>query len=220
MKKVIYKNVKHLVMAAALPFCLSACDMAVPSQMSLDKIRLMETMQTSTIDLARLDHSKVDAIVRHYKRHGNGPVSLTVAYPAGDAAAEKTARGQGTALARYLRESGIDAVKTDFVQIAPEAYQSQAVLGFVALGAQPPKNCAVPIPGHTGDSSLGDMDAYLIGCETSTNLSKMLAHPEDLTGRAGVAPSESRRQGAVIENHRSGTRNPPLRGYTASGMGN
>jgi hypothetical protein len=48
----------------------------------------------------------------------------------------------------------------------------------------------------------------------------MVVQPSDLMGHAGTAQNESRREGAVTENYKSGKPNEPLKNaYTASTVG-
>jgi type IV pilus biogenesis protein CpaD/CtpE len=105
-------------------------------------------------------------------------------------------------------------------QVVKDAGQTRrGVLTYMAETAVPPRDCA-PMLGYNGTDNRAALEDYKFGCESKTALSRMVVQPSDLMGHAGTAQNESRREGAVTENYKSGKPNEPLKNaYTASTVG-
>jgi pilus biogenesis lipoprotein CpaD len=197
---------------------LMGCDVSTPSQLNVRHIQLREAVKTETLDALHLDTSRVNIIADAYVRNGRGPLSLTLSSLAGSAQQASDARKQGARYKEAFASYGVPDLKISYVTIEDPAYAGLAVVAYKSLVASPPKECG-RIPGYQGSDTLQNMDQYDIGCETQSVMSRMIADPSDLMGKAGTPNEDSRRQGAAVEKYKSGKPNDKLNGLSASTIG-
>lgn len=196
--------------AAVLSLGLAACDMTVPSQLETGHIRLSEQTRSLVLDAGKPDEAAARQAAKAFAQNGRGGQQLLVPYLGGDPLQETSARKSGAAWQALLAKNGMPDVQVDYVAVEDAALLKRAVLSYNVLSAQAPDGCVQRLTGYQGGDTLEDMHSYRIGCETRTALSKMIVNPEDLRGRDGTAPADSRRQGIVAERHMSGEKSEAL----------
>lgn len=209
---------RHAAIVLLSTLMLGACDVSTPSQLSVRQVQLKEEVKTTTFDARSLDSDAINGIASDYSRNGRGKVSLTLSYDASGAGAQMRAKKQATHWLNAFRQNGVNDMEVDYVAMTDSAYAGQAIVSYTALVASPPKDCG-RIPGYQGAETLAGAEGYGIGCETAAMLSKMVADPSDLMGKAGTPDDDSRRQGAVVENYKLGKQNQKLQGMNASAIG-
>lgn len=209
-------------MKKILPFLvlsvLTACDVSTPSQISLRQIQLREGVKTETLDARSVDLGKADMIADAYGRGGQGSATLTVSYPAGTTGARLAAERQGAAWREALRARGMKVDAPAVVEVQDAGRAGMAILSWRSLLAAPPQGCT-RIPGHQGSETINEIETYSIGCETQSAVSRMVANPQDLMGRAGLPDGDAKREGTMVDKHRAGTPNGKLNGLSASTVG-
>ena len=196
----------------------AGCDMSTPSQYNVTQIRVKETVKTETLNAFSVDADKVSLVAADYLRNGKGKMDITMSYRSGDPLKEIEIRQQGRNYQDAFARNGVKNVRVDYVAMTDAAYVGQAVISYPAVVAMAPQGCR-RIPGYQGADNIDEMEKYRIGCDTQTALSRMVAHPGDLEGNAGVPEGDSRRQGSVVEKYKAGTQNTPLQGLSASSIG-
>ena len=204
---------------ASVFFALTACNPVTPSQMSVEKIRIKEDVVVEMLDAGRVDAQRVNAIADQFVKTGKGKITLTVSYVPGRQT-EEAANRYGNAYRQAFKKRGVADVAVVTVPVADAQYAEKIVTTYKAVVAVPPEGCR-RIPGYQGTESLNDgAEQYQFGCEIKANISKMIADPSDLLGRAGSQDGDSRRSGAVVESFKAGTPNQKMQGMQASGVGN
>jgi type IV pilus biogenesis protein CpaD/CtpE len=166
-----------------------------------------------------LDTQKVDHIARDYIQNGQGTIDITVAYASGSPLDETRVRHRAEGLRQMLAERGVKDTKTSFVAVNDAQRAGIAVMSWPSIAAAAPKGCTERIPGTYGAETIYEVRKYKMGCEMQASISKMIADPSDLRGRAGAMDEDSRRQGAVVEGYKSGKPNVKLQGMNASTIG-
>lgn len=210
-----------LLAAVAMMMPLSACDVSTPSKVSVSPIRLKEQDAVFTLDAAHMDAGRIAKLSDDYHQKGRGPMNLVMPYPEGASPDQiSAARARGEAWQKAFARQGIADVGLTLVPLASgEAGAGSLIMRYKSLAALPPKNCE-RLPGHQGAEDLNGSDTYSFGCETNTAISKMIADPSDLDGKESASQDgESRRAGTVVEKYKAGTPNEPLKGFTASTVG-
>jgi type IV pilus biogenesis protein CpaD/CtpE len=197
---------------------LSACEASTPSHVSVGKIQVQEQMVAKTLDARHIDPARVDTIAEHFMRTGKGDMVLNVSYFSKDPAGRKQAQKEGEAYKKAFGQRGVTNFSVVTVPIADPRYASKAVLTYSALAASPPSGCN-ELPGYQGAENMETIDEYRFGCDTRAALSRMIADPSDLMGKAGTQNNDSRRSGPIIEPYKAGTPNQQMKGYQASGIG-
>lgn len=206
-----------VLMLSLLP--LAACDVTTPSQLRTGDIRLMDDVTTVTLDAYRLNKNDIYMISRQYQATAQGPMTVTVAYPAGDAPERVLLEARGKQLAEMLESNRVRDVKVDYVSVEGGELAGRTVLSYPARVARAPANCG-PLTGMQGTETLSDVEKYQFSCETKDMMSKMIAYPEDLMGVGGVTGGTSRSAGALMEGYQDGTPNEPFNdSQSASSLG-
>jgi type IV pilus biogenesis protein CpaD/CtpE len=207
-------------LAAALVtvLALSACDVSTPSQVTTEQIRLKDKMVTEVLDARHVDAARINVIADEFMHKAKGGMTLTVSYLFGDFSAMDAAQKQADVFKKSFEKRGVPNVSVVIVPMAEQQYADKVVVTYKALLALPPKNCR-RIPGYEGSETLAEVDEYQYGCEMKTAMSRMIADPSDLNGKAGSQDNDSRRDGATVETYRSGKPNDAMKGYQASKIG-
>lgn len=185
---------------------LSACDVTTPSQVKTGKIELRQGMVTQSLDVRSIDRGTVTALARDYLANGDGPMRMTVAYPAGEMKQQLEIEKRGAAYREAFAQNEVKDIRLDFVPVENPAYAGMAVVSYSALKAHAPSGCG-RIPGYDGSGTLEQVDKYELGCETKRAMSLMVADTDDLLGVPGTGKAPARRHGAVIETYQDGTPN-------------
>lgn len=185
---------------------VSACDVTTPSQVNVTRIQVQEDYRTEVFDLSKIDAEMVGRVARDYKEKAEGSMNILAAYHAGDSNAKVRTDMKGRKLMQMLTAEGVANSGFDLVPVEDPAKSGTAVVTYPVLAAVPPAGCR-SMTGANGGQSMADDEGYMLGCESQTALSRMIADPKDLLGREGLAPGDARRQGGVVEAYKAGTPN-------------
>mgnify|MGYP003388102039 CR=1 FL=1 len=211
-------QVSRLVWMLSVILALSACEASTPSQVYTGKIHVKEQMVTETMDARRVDPGRLDIVANNINKNSKGAVTVTVSYLTGDLVRPRVAEIQGASYKDALEARGITNVSVVTVPVTDAQYAGKAILAYRALTASTSKDCG-RIPGYQGTDNLDAADHYQFGCDMQSAMSKMVADPSDLMGKAGTEDNDSRRAGATVETYASGKPNTPLKGFQASSIG-
>ncbi len=211
---------KLFSMAGILTMALSmsACDMSTPSHLQVNKMVLREKAVAKSLEADHVDMAGVAVIAHDYTNRGKGAMVLNVPYEAHSDAAKKMAQGYGSSYQKAFIKSGVSDVSMVMVPVTDKNDAQKIVITYEALAALPADGCR-RLPGHDGPDNMDAVDGYAFGCEMQLQMSKMIANPADLAGRAGVQDNDSRRSGPFTEPYKSGVPNKKIQGYSASGIG-
>lgn len=194
---------------------LAGCDVTTPSQVHTGEIQVQDVMKTATVDPAHVNSESVEIIAKDYRMNGDGPMRLVVPFQPGNPLEKVAAEAEG---ARYQHAFALKGVK-DFrvsytATVEPKA---MAVVSYMALAAEPPRNCH-HMSSYYGGSAMKDVgDSADIGCEIKSAQAQMIARPADLLGVPGIPQDDARRQGTLVEKYKAGVQNSELGGLSASG---
>ena len=175
---------------------LSACstsDLTYESTFnSVDKIRLVESIEKTKISTDSLNSGTLNVLERYFRRHGEGPLDMTVTYDPKDHkkgaawAAREMARIKGD-----LANKGLENVDARILPVSGS--ESATFIRFVSVDALPPEECVdEAIGGLTTTSTDQDRD-YPIGCGVKTLFAKQISRKSDLRGRGGIDSANSER---------------------------
>ena len=189
--------------------------MYAASHFSENKIRVEEEKNVQEVALADLTPSVLQGVAAHYRKHGDGPLSLRVSYD--PHAHDLTAMGaseKAASIVAALREEGVVDVDARILPVR-DAGQSSAIFSYLSYSALPPEDCTL-MAGLESHSAEADED-YKLGCSVNTMFARQIARPKDLKGRANSDVSDGRRAANQVEVYRTGVPNDPLGGESASG---
>jgi type IV pilus biogenesis protein CpaD/CtpE len=206
-----------IVLGGALGIMLmaSACDLTTPSQVNTAKIKVKDKTITEVYSVDHVDLKHVAATARIVLRNGNKEVTMTVPYlPGGGGRAGDLAEAYKAAFAAQ----GVTHFSAELVAMTDSQDTDKAVVSYETQVAEQPESCS-RIPGFAGADSMDDYNDYQYGCETETNLSRMIDDPTDLLGKANPPEANSRRNGPITDPYQSGTPNSPMKGMQASSIG-
>ena len=202
---------KLLIIGAALT--LSACSMHAPSKVSQNRIQVEQENFVEEMDLRDVDGAYIASLGQHYNRHGSGPLYLTVAYDSGHGVSSATR--EVARLTAALRDEGVERVQGNVLPVADLGAYAKILVSYTAYNALAPKDCSL-MSGINTSQIEADPD-YKLGCSIDTLFAQQIARPKDLAGSfEGNDTSDGRRHANIIESYRSGERNKPLSGESAS----
>ncbi len=198
---------------------LSACDMSTPSQVNASKISVKENFVTKTFDVHRFDEAEANRLAQDIVQNGNSAMNLTISYLPDEYDANIEIAREDLAIFRgKFALRGVQNIEVVTVPVNRKSDAGKLIVSYKSLVASAPKECS-SIIGLVGGENMDGMNGYEFGCSMKSAISKMVADPADLLGRSSSSPVESRRQGAVVENYKSGVPNEPLKGFNASDIG-
>lgn len=203
----------------ALCMLLTACDLYEETAMNTSsKIQLQESRYSETYDVKDLDNLTMTSVVRHYTKHGDGPLDLTVTYdPKVSGAGAMKAGDEAARIATFLRKKGLSEVKTGIMPVVNSGKGMQALVSYDSFYAEAPQGCGT-IPGFADRrDEFEEEDGYELGCTRDTLIARQLARPADLKGRQISPTTDGRRVANSTETYRTGVPNQPLTGESASG---
>lgn len=199
-----------------LPACKAeVLDLTSPSSVHTGKIKVKDEMVTGTLSASHVDAARVSATAHGILRSEGREATLTIPYLPGD---EDHARKIGNDYRELFASEGVAKLTVDFISVKDPEIAKEAVIVYRALVAAPSAACK-SLPGKNGGEIMQDAADYEFRCETQAVVSKMVSDPADLLGRSGSAEGDSRRAGTLQEHHASGTPNDPLKGMSASKVG-
>lgn len=194
-----------LVLAAVAALALGGCArIDMPSQVSEQRIVLESDNYAQSYKTASVGAAQFDEIGDHFRRHGNGQAEVIVSY---DPYSKKNTAMKATdQLHRIIGELNRRQVKDIRGSILAADYsgdESEMIVGYNSVSAQPPEGCGM-MPGS--DVMKADLDPnYKLGCSVQTMVSRQVARPADLAGRApDMGDGDGRRARTVVERYRAG----------------
>lgn len=204
---------------------LSGCELydpVVETQVYPVKMRLQQNVRSQTFSAdQKVDHELIHQTVEHYKKAGEGHVTLLLRFQEGNRHQANAATKAGAEYKRLLSQHGVKNAKVQ-MQPMPQYSKENAeiIMSYQAWKASAPLGCENQrIPGYFGADGPDTMHDYKIGCESETYISKMVSRPKDLAGNSGMTEGDSRREATVVEGYKSGVPNEPLEGLQASDLG-
>ena len=200
----------------ALCMLLTACDLYEESTVNTTKMRLEESTYSQSFDVNSLSEGKMLEIARHYEKHGDGPMSLTVSYdPKSRSHGAMQASNEAARIVSYLGKKGVSNVESGIMPVVNSGPGMKALVTFDSYVATGPEGCEAM--GGTYDHT-EDLDKeYRLGCTRDMLFARQLARPADLKGRKISPTTDGRRVANSTETYRTGIPNEPLVGESASG---
>lgn len=197
---------------------LAACETIVhePTHLSQSKIKVEEDKIFEDVAVDALDADSLLALSHHYNRHGDGGIDLTVTYDPGASQGSAMRAGDDVVrIAKALRDGGADRVNANILPVKDQGPQSRALISYRAYTASGPDDCG-DIPGLKEANVDSDED-YELGCSLKAVMAKQIARPKDMRDRSHKdTTSDGRAASNIIEAYRTGARNEPLDGESAS----
>jgi len=199
----------------ALCMLLTGC-LYEPSSVSKNRIQVEQEEFRDKVSVASLNDSALKGLATHYRRHGDGPLNLTVTYdPKAKTANAMHAGDQIGRLVERLSFEGVSNVDANILPVKDQGGEMQALISYTAYNALAPKDCGV-LPGMR-DTEADIDEEYKLGCSVDTLFAKQIARPKDLKGLGTASDvTDGRRLSNKLEVYRSGVPNEPLEGQTAS----
>lgn len=206
-----------LALTAISALSLGGCaKIDMPSTIHPEKIQLVTDNHSQNYVIADLTPVQFDDMASAYNRFGSGQAEVIVSYdPYSKKNTAMKAADQLQRISGELSQRGVRNIKSSIQAVEHSGDQSQMIIGYESVTAEPPKDCALMSSFNTHQAE-ADYD-YKLGCSLNTMMARQVARPADLAGRAPVTDADGRRTGAVVEPYRAGTRNPALNGESASG---
>ena len=216
------KNIKVTTLPYAalalimLCMVLTGCNLREPSKLADKRLQVEQETFSDTVAVADLNASAVRGLSNHYRKHGDGPLELTVMYdPKSRTGGAMKASDEAARLASEMRAQGVADVDVSVMPVKDSGEEMQALISYTAYNALAPKDCDV-MPGMR-DLSMGIEEDYGLGCTVETLFAKQVARPKDLKGQGStVLTSDGRRASNSVELYRTGVPNEPLEGENAS----
>jgi type IV pilus biogenesis protein CpaD/CtpE len=201
---------------AVSTFFVSGC-MYEPDHFTTERVQVEEKPFSDTIAASQFDIGAAEAMATHYRKHGDGPLELVIAYdPKSPHATAMKAADEGARLSKLLRQNGVQEVKTSIMPVADGGDEMKALFSYNAVNALAPKDCTL-MRGVDTRTIEADKD-YKLGCTIETMYARQIARPKDLKGQgANDLTTDGRRASNIVEGYRSGVQNKPLEGENASG---
>lgn len=197
---------------------LSGCAVDMPSKITPGRAQLVTQNHSDRFVTTEAGSAQFDQIAAHYTRYGSGQAEVIVGYD--PHAKNNTAMKASDQLHRVTSElaaRGLKNVKGSIMAIEGSGEISEMIVGYTAITATPPEDCRM-MPGYETNQAMADFD-YKLGCSVETMVSRQIAHPEDLAGRAPDSTGgDGRRATGITEPYRTGTPNTAMSGaYSSSG---
>lgn len=205
-----------IVLLSVAAVALSGCgakaykeSLVTKERLSIDAKMFSEHMKASDVNAWA-----VQAIAEKYKRHGEGPLTVTATYVPTSRQYTATDATRATLNIKHmLRQHGVSNVATNILPVA-RGGGAEVLLRFDGLVASAPDGCG-PMPGMNG--AVTEVGSYRLGCGVESLIAMQVANPRDLMGRTAYdGHTDGRRQANIIDGYRSGEQQEPLEGMLAS----
>ena len=204
---------------AILSVGLAGCmNMYEPPTINDTPIQVKEEAFLQDVLVADVDDDYVEALGRHYRKHGSSTMDLLITYdPHSKDNTAMNATSKAADIAVALREEyGVTNVNVGIMPIASQHEEPRLLVSYDSLYAQAPAGCNGMMPGMGGRPLENDPD-YKLGCSIDTLIARQVAHPADLLGRgASNVTTEGRSAANIVDAYRSGAQNPSLDGEDVS----
>lgn len=206
-----------LALTAISALLLGGCSIDLPSKMTPETIQLVTDNHSQRYIVKDVTSAMFDQMADHYNRFGSGEAEVIVAYdPISKKNTAMNASDQLHNIVDQLSRRGVHNLNPSIIAVEQSGDQSEMVIGYRSVSAEPPEGCGM-MPGYETNQAMANMQTnYKMGCSVTTLVSRQIAHPEDLAGRAVDSSGDGRRAATVAETYRTGTRNSPLSGALSS----
>ena len=216
-KKALVMSLPYTILAIiALCMLLTGCDLSEPTKVSQNRIQVEEELFTDTVSVADFNEAAVNGLAQHYRKHGDGPVNLTVTYdPKAVSGGAMKASETASSLSKDLRDAGVQNVVSGILPVMQSGNDMNVMVSYTAYNALAPKDCTT-MAGFEG-SEVNVEEEYKLGCTVDTVFARQIARPKDLRGQSSSDPiTDGRRSANTIETYRTGIPNEPLGGESAT----
>lgn len=219
MKKSILKTFLLSGMAVVI-LPLSGCggiDMYEKGHLSDSRIQIKETLFSDDVSLSDANDEYLNALAYHYNKYGDGAVDLVIAYdPYSSNNTAMMATNKVADITESLREYGLSDIGARVMPVKDLGDEARLQVSYNSYNAEKPKGCDEVLPGIDG-TPVEFNPHYKLGCSTQTLMAKQVAKPKHLLGRGVVDQTTDGRVATnVVELYRTGAKNEPLDGETAS----
>ena len=211
----IHTTVSALVLAVSTLF-VSGC-MYEPDHFTTSRVQVEEKPYSETLSSSQFDAGAAEAMAQQYRKHGDGPLELVIAYdPKSPHATAMSAADEAARLGKLLRQNGVQDVKASIMPVADGGDEMKALFSYNAVNALAPKDCTLMRGVDT--RTIEAEKEYKLGCTVETMYARQIARPKDLKGQGVNEPTtDGRRASNIVEGYRTGIQNKPLDGESASG---
>lgn len=213
----IVTKLPYLILALiGVCMVLTGCELHEPTKLSQNRIQVEEDKYADSVPVKDLSDNALEVLAMHYRKHGDGPLELTVTYdPKASSTGAMKATDEAARLSKALRSKGVDRVTSGILPIKDSGSQMNALIAYNAYYAQPPKDCTI-MPGLDKMEIEAEKD-YKLGCTTDTLFARQIARPKDLKGQGPSDPTtDGRRLAVATDAYRDGIPNQPLEGERAT----
>lgn len=195
---------------------LTGCDLHEPTKLSQNRVQVEEEQFSDTLPISHLNDAALSGLAHHYRKHGDGPLELTVTYdPKSSKSNAMHASDEAARLSKALRSNGVSNVHAGILPVMNSGHQMNAMISYTAYNALAPKDCDV-MPGVRDYTVDADED-YKLGCTIETTFARQIARPKDLKGQSDTGGlTDGRRSANTVEVYRTGVPNEPLNGESAT----
>ena len=208
-----YKAIRIVLISTC--FAVSSCAWEEPTHFKQSTMRLEEEKVEHTIAAADLSETSLKALAAHYRKHGDGPLNVTLTYdPKSKVNTAMKASEKASEVAGVLRKEGIHDLNVNILPVQ-DSETPQALVSYMGYNALAPEDCTL-LPGIENRNVHVDED-YKLGCSVDTIFARQIARPKDLLGQRNGEYTDGRRAANIGDYYRSGAPNEPLNGESASG---
>ncbi|MDH5722037.1 MAG: CpaD family pilus assembly lipoprotein [Alphaproteobacteria bacterium] len=216
---IISKKTKLTLCLSAVAFSLSGCgaiSLHEPGTITQSKIKLKEGVYHKEMKTADVSNEYLAQIARHHAKYGASDMDVIVTYdPKSYRNTAMIASEKAADFATYLRDNGVGEMNPRILPVNKQGDQSQFIVSYEYMTAHKPDDCK-SMPGLDNTDLSHDPD-YEMGCSTKIYMAKQIARPKDLMGQENPnVVSEGRSASNIVEGYRTGAKNEPLDGFTAS----
>ncbi len=216
------KQMRYLLKTgiAILSLSLAGCggiDMYKSGTMNDTHIQVKEQSFSDDVAISEANEEYLSALAYHYNKYGDGVVDLVVAYdPHSYRNTAMNATNAVSDIAQNLRENGVRDINARIIPIQTLGDEARVQIAYNSFTAQAPDGCDEMLPGMNG-TALEHNPHYKMGCSVDTLIARQVAKPKHLIGRgAADHDTDGRAAANIVDVYRSGVKNEPLDGETAS----
>jgi type IV pilus biogenesis protein CpaD/CtpE len=195
---------------------LSGCSMYQEGTLTESRVQVKEENFAEEIPISQFDVNVIAGMSQHYRKHGDGPLHLTVSYdPHSQTNTAMNASNHMARMVRDFKSNGVHDVAADILPVQGQGDDGMVVVSYTSYTAAAPDDCGV-LPGFE-DTIVDQNEEYRIGCTLERMYARQAAHPRDLMGRGSDGSlSDGRRASNMGEMYRGGLGNKALEGESAS----
>lgn len=206
-----------LLCAAAVMGGVTGCSIDMPSRITDQRVQLEARNYSERYTTGQVTDAELANIAAQFSRYGSGELELIVGYdPYSKSNTAMRATDNLHRIKDGLAKRGVHNIKANILAVEHSGDTSEMMVGYRAYSAQAPADCTM-MPGYENTRAMADFD-YKLGCSLETMVSKQVAHPEDLAGRAvPTTPGDGARAAVVVTPYRAGEANGDLGGESSTG---